>query len=681
MSTLTYNKENKLIDEKSPYLLQHAHNPVDWFPWGEEAFQKSKTEDKPIFLSIGYSTCHWCHVMEKESFEDEEVASLLNNNFVSIKVDREERPDIDNIYMTFCQAYTGSGGWPLTIIMDPDKKPFWAGTYLPKRSKYGRLGLIETLDQVINKWNGEREKIVESSNLMLDHIKTFQSISKDSIREGIIEKTVEDLEKNFEYEYGGFGYEPKFPTPHNILFLLRYYKKTKDEKIFHIVDKTLKGMCKGGIFDHVGFGFSRYSTDSKWLVPHFEKMLYDNALLCIAYTEAYNVFKDEDYKDVAEKTLKYVLRDMTSKDGGFYSAEDADSEGVEGKFYLWTVREIKDILGEEDGQFYCNFYDIKEQGNFEGKNIPNLIGNSLNNYYENKEKLEKMREKLFDYREKRVHPYKDDKILTSWNALMISALAIAGRTFKNEEYINKAERAVDFILSNLVDEKGRIYGRYREEERANKGILDDYSFLVWALIEMYESTFKTKYLEKAIYFNNQMIELFYDKDIGGFFLYGEDSEKLIIRPKEIYDGGIPSGNSIALLNMIKLYNITENEDLKGYIDETFNAFGKNINEGTIAYISSIMAYMYERYSMTNVVIAGDKKDKETNNMIDIVREKYLPFTVLTLNDEDENLYKLIPHIRQKTKQDNKVAAYVCKDFTCQKPVASIEKFKELLSDF
>lgn len=460
--TIAKEHVNKLINENSPYLLQHAHNPVNWYPWCEEAFEKATKEDKPIFLSIGYSCCHWCHVMEKESFEDEEVAEILNKHYISIKVDREERPDIDSVYMKFCQAYSGSGGWPLSILMTPDKKPFFAATYIPKHSKYGLAGFVELLNSIKETWEFKREEVLNAGNRAQEALIRSEELDIKSINEDkFIDSVMRNLHNVADFTYGGFGDKPKFPSPHNLLFLLRYWKKDENEHLLKIIEKTLDSMYKGGIFDHLGFGFSRYSVDEKWLVPHFEKMLYDNALLSYTYCEAYEATKNPLYKRIVENIFTYILRDMTSHDGGFYSAEDADSEGVEGKFYVFSPDEVKSVLGEEDGERYCKLFDITEKGNFEGKNIPNLINTSLSEIDTPKiqKEINNLREKLYRFREKRVHPFKDDKILTSWNGLMIASLSYAGRVFDNKNYIKESEKAVTFILDNLSDEQGRLLAR------------------------------------------------------------------------------------------------------------------------------------------------------------------------------------------------------------------------------
>ena len=576
---MSTNKEsNRLIHEKSPYLLQHAYNPVNWYPWCDEAFEKAKREDKPIFLSIGYSTCHWCHVMERESFEDEEIASILNNNFISIKVDREERPDIDSIYMTVCQALTGHGGWPLTIFMTPDKTPFFAGTYFPKNDRMGMSGLKTILNSVNQAWLNNREALLHSGSRILDAIKdSFEEDTPEStatISEDIFDEAFSQFKYDFDNIFGGFGSAPKFPTPHNLFFLLRYWYNTKEEYALIMVEKTLESMYKGGIYDHIGFGFSRYSTDEKWLVPHFEKMLYDNALLAIAYLEAYQATKKKKYAEIAQQIFTYVLRDMTSPEGGFYSAEDADSEGEEGKFYIWSKKEINDILGDKDGEKYCKYYNITDEGNFEGFNIPSLINSVIPD--EDNELVESCRKKLFDYRIKRIHPHKDDKILTAWNGLMIAAMAIGGRVLHNEVYTQAAEKAAEFILSKLVREDGRLLARYRDGDAAIPAYVDDYAYLIWGLIELYESTYKPKYLKKSLALNQDLIKLFWDNKSGGLFLYGSDSEQLIIRPKELYDGATPSGNSVAALNFIRLARMTGQHELEEKAQNRFSNFGKQV---------------------------------------------------------------------------------------------------------
>lgn len=673
---------NKLINEKSPYLLQHAHNPVNWYPWREEAFRKAEKEDKPIFLSIGYSTCHWCHVMERESFEDEEVADMLNKYFIAIKVDREERPDLDNVYMTFTQAITGQGGWPMSVFITPDKEPFYAATYLPKHTIQGRMGLMEVLEKINDAWNNKREKLLKSSKQIVNAVKNSkEKKEKGTIQENIIEKSFEEFKESYDIKYGGFGYKPKFPSPHNLYFLMRYWEMTKDRDSLNMVTNTLKSMYKGGIFDHIGYGFSRYSVDNKWLVPHFEKMLYDNALLTIAYLEAYQITDEDIYKEVAQKTLEYVLRDMTSINGGFYSAEDADSEGVEGKFYLWEKENLIASIGKEKGEEFCKYYDITEKGNFEGKNIPNLINISLEDIENDKKlknNLEKTNKKLFEEREKRVHPYKDDKILTSWNGLMIAAMARGGRILDNDKYINEAEKTVDFIYENLMDNSNRLMARFRDGETAFKGYLSDYSFLVWGLIELYEATFKIKYIKKAINLTEDMIKLFWDDKEGGFYINGNDSENLVIKPKDAYDGAIPSGNSVAILNMLKLDKISGTKKFTEKAQKMFETFSNDINTNPQIHSYFLIAYMFYINSGKEIVLAGQKDNRGIKDMLNVINKSFIPFSIVVLNDKNKT-EDFISFVKEPKMIDNKATAYICENFSCNLPTTDIEEFKKAIN--
>lgn len=664
-------KSNSLINQKSPYLLQHAYNPINWYAWSDEAFEKAKKEDKPIFLSIGYSTCHWCHVMERESFEDDEVAELLNESFVAIKVDREERPDVDNIYMQVCQALTGSGGWPLTILMTTDKKPFFAGTYFPK------TGLMSILKQISEAWSGKRQYIMDVSEQIYSSINKQNKVENKEFDPYLIREAFSNFVSEYDGKFGGFGSSPKFPTPHNLYFLLRYWYKTNDPEALEMVERTLDCMYKGGIFDHIGYGFSRYSTDSRWLVPHFEKMLYDNALLAIAYLEAYQVTGKQKYSDVANKIFSYILTEMTSSNGGFYSAEDADSEGEEGKFYVWTVDEIKDVLGKEDGDRYCKIYNITEKGNFEHKNIPNLISSDLTD--DDIEFVNSVRSKVFDYRNKREHPYKDNKILTSWNGLMIAALAIGGRVLKNQHYIDNAEIAIKFIFNNLAREDGRLFARYREQEAAYPAYVDDYSFLIWALIELYETTFNPEYLQKAMNLNNDLIKYFWDSDGGGLYVYGSDSEQLITRPKEIYDGATPSGNSVSALNFLRLARLTGEYDLEDKAHQLLKAFSDTINRYPRAYSFALIALMFIEYGSKEIVIVSNKDKDEAKEMVDMINKEFRPFTVTILySNECENIKKVNPDLANYEVIDGKTTAYVCQNFSCKAPVTDVKSLDEIL---
>ena len=595
----TNKKPNRLIDEKSPYLLQHAYNPVDWYPWGDEAFEKAKAENKPVFVSIGYSTCHWCHVMERESFEDGEVAKLLNENFISIKVDREERPDIDSIYMSVCQVMTGHGGWPLNVFLTPDQIPFYVGTYFPKHARMGMPGMMDVVSQLADIYRNEPEKIAGTGKRIVDAIQPKKQLGVQlGLPDKIIESCFRQMSQMFDPQYGGFGEAPKFPTPHHLTFLLRYYRHTGDEQALEMVEKTLFGLASGGIYDHIGFGFSRYSTDEEYLVPHFEKMLYDNAMLAIAYTEVYQITGNEMYKRIADEIFTYVMRDMKDEDGGFYSAEDADSEGVEGKFYVWTPAEVEEVLGEEDAEIFCAVYDITEDGNFEGKSIPNLIDQPVEwfaeqNGFDLKElrsKLEVWRTKLFEHREQRIHPHKDDKILTAWNALMIAALAKAGKVFGESSYIDSAEEAIRFIEDKLIID-GRIMVRYREGEVIQEGFIDDYGYLIWSYLELYEATLNLDYLKKARKTADRMIGLFWDEEDGGFFFYGSDHEGLLIRPKEVYDGALPSGNSVAALQLLRLARLTGELEYEEKADSIFKAFSDQIQMYPFGHTYMLQAFL------------------------------------------------------------------------------------------
>jgi uncharacterized protein YyaL (SSP411 family) len=685
-------KPNRLIHEKSPYLLQHAYNPVDWFPWGPEAFEKAKRENKPIFLSIGYSTCHWCHVMERESFEDEQVAKVLNENFVSIKVDREERPDVDHIYMTVCQAMTGHGGWPLTIIMTPEQKPFFAGTYFPKESRYGRTGLLDLLERVARLWKSERNRADEMGGRITVAIQSYLApVEAGEWGKEIFDYAFEQFASQFDEVYGGFGDAPKFPRPHDLLFLLRYWRQTGEEEALRMVTHTLKAMRKGGIFDHLGYGFARYSVDREWLVPHFEKMLYDQALLAMAYIEAFQATGEKSHAEVASEIFTYVLRDMTAREGGFYSAEDADSEGVEGKFYVWTPEEIVEVLGAEEGSFFCEVYGVTEEGNFEhNTSILNQIGTSMEEIAkehglsldELNKKLAEQREKLFAAREKRVHPYKDDKILTSWNGLMIAALARGGRVLGETEYTDAAVRAVEFIFNKLTREDGRLLARFRDGEAKYPGYLDDYAFLVWGLIELYETTFQANYLTRAIYLTKKMIELFGDDENGGFYFYGKDAETLLIRPKEIYDGATPSGNSVAAYNLIRLAKLTSDEQLLKEADRQLSVFAKAIDSSPISHSFFLIAMMFAHGPSKEIVISGRPNDVDTKEMIRIVQRTYLPEAVIALQprgDVPTTMKIFIPDVKEKEPaQAGKPAVYICEDYACQAPITDVKTLKEAL---
>ncbi|MGB7292809.1 MAG: thioredoxin domain-containing protein [Thermodesulfobacteriota bacterium] len=695
-------KPNRLINEKSPYLLQHADNPVDWYPWGDEAFEKARKEDKPILLSIGYSTCHWCHVMEHESFEDPEVAKLMNETFVSIKVDREERPDIDNIYMTVCQMISrGNCGWPLNIIMTPDNKPFFAATYIPKEARFGRAGMLDLIPRVKELWTTQRDEVTKSANQITSALQqglgSSVQLEGEELDESSLDRAYDQLAGNFDSINGGMGTAPKFPTPHNYLFLLRYWKRSGNENALAMVEETLQSMRLGGIYDHIGFGFHRYSTDRSWLVPHFEKMLYDQAMLAMAYIEAYQATGKKDYERTAREIFSYVFRDMTDPGGGFYSAEDADSEGEEGKFYLWSEMEIKQVLGKDDAEFFIKVFNVSEAGNFgeeatgrtTGDNILHLkkpvaeIALSLNiSEEELDKKIQSAREKLFTVREKRVHPHKDDKVLTDWNGLMIAALAKGAQAFNEPEYAVAAGRAVDFILKNLRDKNGNLLHRYRDGESGIRANLTDYAFLVWGLTELYEATFDVNYLKTALELNGELIKNFWDDANGGFYFTPNDVEELIVRQKEINDGAMPSGNSVAMLNLIRLGRITANSDLEQKAAKIGEVFSKVIKQYPSAFTQLLVALEFGIGPSYEVVIAGDSKADDTVVMLEALRKQFLPNKVVLFRASENNasdISRFAEYAKNHTSLNGKATAYVCLNYECQLPTTDVGKMLELLN--
>ena len=547
---------NHLRHETSPYLLQHAENPVDWYPWGEAAFQKARAEDKPVFLSIGYSTCHWCHVMAHESFEDAEIAEILNRSFVSVKVDREERPDIDSIYMTVCQAFTGSGGWPTSIFMTADQQPFFAGTYFPKKTRYGSAGLKDLLLAIHDKWKTDRAALLRPAQEVTAALRqSARASAATAADETLLQEALTLYRRSFDAEWGGFGSAPKFPAPHNLLFLMQQYRKRGDEDALRMAETTLKQMYLGGLFDHIGYGFCRYSTDRFFLVPHFEKMLYDNALLILAYCRAYEVSGKPFYRAVAEKTAAYILSEMTSPEGGFYSAEDADSDGEEGRFYVFTPDEIIQALGEPQGSAFNECFGITAAGNFEGKSIPNLLHGNASA----PERFDPLLPKLREYRRSRASLHRDDKFLTVWNALTIAALCALYRRTRNAGYLEAAKRAQAFIEEKLCD-GNRLFVSYRNGRRGENGFLDDYAAEAFALLALYEATLDHPYLTRAAQFADRAIAACFDGEQGGFYLSGAENETLLFRPKESYDGAIPSGNSLMAYNLVRLQALCPDDE-------------------------------------------------------------------------------------------------------------------------
>ena len=680
---------NRLAKESSPYLLQHKNNPVDWYPWGREAFDKAKELDRPIFLSIGYSTCHWCHVMEHESFEDEKVAQLLNENYISIKVDREELPEIDHVYMSVCQAMTGRGGWPLTIIMTPSKEPFFAGTYFSKTGRFGRPGMLELLPSISDAWKNKREELIASAEKVNSFLlQSNKKVIGETLDQTVLENAYAQFISKYDKINGGFGTKPKFPSAHNLIFLLRYHYMNKDKTSLMMVENTLQKMRLGGIFDHIGYGFHRYSTDKEWLVPHFEKMLYDQAMLTIAYTEAFQITGNKLYQNIAEEILAYVSRDMTDKRGGFYSAEDADSEGEEGLFYFWTLKELQKINSEDDLSFLKELYNLDSAGNFKDEATGQFTGNNifhLNDSINDKSKsvrIKKINQTLFKIREQRIHPFKDDKILTDWNGLMIVAYAKAGIAFKNESFINAAEKSAQFIFKNLTDKNGRLIKRYRNGVSGIDAHLDDYAFIIWGLLELYEATFKASYLSEAIVLNNIMIEEFW-RDNGGFYLGSDKSEQLIVRALTGYDGAIPSGNSIAAYNLLKLTRLTGEVKFAEMAEQIFKVFSNEIKKTPTGYTSTLSAFMFEFSKPKEIVVVGSSSSLETQSALNVLKSKYIPNKVILFKDVEDKLQSLSSIAKWTSSHemiDKKTTYYICEDFSCKLPTTDIEQALKLINE-
>ena len=688
---------NRLQHEQSPYLLQHKDNPVDWWAWSDEAFEAARAQDKAVFLSIGYSTCHWCHVMEHESFEDEEVARLMNDAFVNIKVDREERPDIDHIYMTVCQLMTGSGGWPLTILMTADKKPFFAGTYIPKETRYGRLGMLDLIPRVVQAWRQQRADVLQSAdditNALIDV--SAQDTSGRRLDADALHLAFAQLRRRFDPRHGGFGTAPKFPAPHNLLFLLRYWKRTGEAHALRIVETTLDHMRLGGVYDHVGYGFHRYSTDAQWKLPHFEKMLYDQAMIALAYIEAYQATGKAAYEQTARAIFTYVLRDMTAPEGGFYSAEDADSEGREGKFYLWHFGELRATLGSELADLVIPMYNVEAGGNFEeeatgertGENIL-YLKKPLAEYALDldeatlRERLETARQRLFDQRKSRIHPGKDDKVLVDWNGLMVAALARAARVFDEAAYADAARRAAAFVTTTMLQDDGRLLHRYRNGDAAIAGTLDDYAFLIWGLLELYETTFDVDLLKTALALNEQCFIHFWDDEHGAFFFAPDDGEALIVRQKEAYDSAIPSGNSVMLMNLLRLGRLTGQTDLEQRADTLGNFFARLIFQQPSGFTGMLMGFDFGVGPSFEVVVAGDPEADDTQAMLHALHTSYVPNKVVLLrpdhNGEVPAIAEIAPFTEAQHSRDGAATAYVCRHFQCEQPTTDVAQMLALL---
>jgi len=687
---------NRLIHEKSPYLLQHADNPVDWYPWGPEAFARAARENKPVFLSIGYATCHWCHVMAHESFEDRGVAAILNKDFICIKVDREERPDIDSIYMSVCQMMTGKGGWPLTVFLTPEKKPFFTGTYLPKESRFGMTGLTELLPRITRSWQERRNDLVASA----EEITAALHQEHESHNEGIpdisfFHQGYEELLLRFDPEYGGFGRAPKFPAPHTLLFLLRFWKRTGTPRALAMVEKTLGAMHSGGICDHVGGGFHRYSTDAQWRVPHFEKMLYDQALLVMAYTEAYQATRNPEFRKTAEEIISYVIRSLTSPEGAFFSAEDADSTGGEGAFYLWTADETRKILGKDDAIIAARIFGITPAGNYQDtgpgsgqnilyrkKSIEEVASSSGVPGTDREILVESIRARLFTARSQRPRPSLDDKVLTDGNGLFIAALAQAGRIFGNEKYLAAASRAMQFVLTRMRTPEGGLLHRYRDGEPAIPAFGDDYAFAIKALIELYESTFEPSFLSSAHELNTWFLAHFWDAAQGGFFMISDTAEILLVRKKEIYDGATPSCNSIAFENLVRLAHLTGDASSEQRASELSHCFSAAVHQSPSAHTWFLCALDSAIGPVHDLVIVGKRHADDTQAMIKVVRDHYLPGVMIVWRppgDDDLQISCLAPFTRNLNAIGLNATAYICTGHTCRMPITDPNRMLELLS--
>jgi hypothetical protein len=699
-------KANRLINEKSPYLLQHAFNPVDWHPWGEEAFEKARREDKPIFLSIGYSTCHWCHVMEHESFEDGSIAAIMNEYFVCIKVDREERPDVDKVYMTAVQAMTGSGGWPLSVWLTHDLQPFFGGTYFPPAARYGRAGFPDVLRRIHELWMGERAKLIESAQQMFEMLRRSAGAGAPGAAadESILAHGYHQFRASYDPQFGGFGGAPKFPRPSAFNFLLRYHRRSGAHDALEASLHTLRAMGRGGMYDQIGGGFHRYSVDDQWRVPHFEKMLYDQAQLVNSYVDAYQLSGDVFFAEAAHEVLRYVQRDMTNPSGGFYSAEDADSapdsaaldHKLEGAFYLWRLKEVEDLLGKENAGIFCAYYDVRENGNaladpqgefgkgnilYVANDASEIAKKTGKRVEEVEEVLQRGRETLFAAREKRPRPHLDDKILTGWNGLMISAFARAAQAFDEQKYLQTAKRAATFVLANLQDPQSKtLLRRFRDGEAKFPAHLDDYAFFIQGLLDLYEADLDFAWLELARELTETQARLFWDEKDGGFFDSAGNDKRILLRTKDDYDGAEPSGNAVAAMNLLRLSQIFNRDEWRQMAEKTINLFS-----GRLAQIPSAMPQMLAAVDLAlakpqQIIIAGDRDGADTHALLREVRRRYLPNKILVLVDGPQTaLAEDVPFVKNITRLENRATAYVCEDFACDLPTNDPKVLAELLS--
>ncbi|HEY2933956.1 MAG TPA: thioredoxin domain-containing protein [Acidobacteriota bacterium] len=677
---------NRLIHETSPYLLQHAHNPVDWYPWGEDALRSAQDQDKPILLSIGYSACHWCHVMEHESFENENIARLMNENFINIKVDREERPDLDAIYMNFVQMTTGSGGWPMTVFLTPDQVPFFGGTYFPPDDRHGRPGfarLLQTLAQMYrtrrNDIEQERENIIRG----LQQAAQLNSVASD-LDESLLDEAFRGLLQRFDNRYGGFGGAPKFPSSMALAFLLRYHKRRSSDPALDMVNASLTEMARGGIYDQLGGGFHRYSVDERWLVPHFEKMLYDNALLARVYLEAWQVTGDPFYRRVVNETLAYVQREMTDPEGGFYSAQDADSEGEEGKFFVWTPAEIGQVLGQEDAALFCEYFDVTLSGNFEGKNILHHRVNFdaySRNTGKSKEELEEFfaaaRSKLLAAREKRVKPSRDEKVLAAWNGMMLATFAEAAFVLNDSAFLQTAVRNAEFLTSKMI-QAGRLSRTWKQGRARLNGYLEDYAQVGEGLLALYQATGTGRWLETAVELAEVQMAKFFDEAQGDFYFTPSDHEALVVRQKEYFDNATPSGNAVTCFNLLRLSELTGDANYRRTGERMLRQMGRAMANYSTAFGYWLQALDFFLGPVSEIAIVGPARQRET--LLAPVRRKFLPNKVVALAEyADSEPEKIVPLLAGKTMLDGKATAYICQNYTCRQPVTDPQELEKQLA--
>ncbi len=678
---------NRLIHETSPYLLQHAYNPVDWYPWGEEALARAKDEQKPILLSIGYSACHWCHVMERESFENEEIAAVMNDLFINIKVDREERPDLDEIYMNAIQIMTRQGGWPMTVFLTPDLKPFYGGTYYPPTDRYGRPGFPKVMHAVAEAFNDQNVQVLQQADEITDRLTQMGNVvdpHPHELTEQLLQNAFQHYRSQFDSHHGGFGNVPKFPPSMGLPFLLRYWHHSGNANALEMVELTLEKMARGGLYDQLGGGFHRYSTDAHWLVPHFEKMLYDNAQLVVAYFEAYQATQKLFYRDIAVETLDYVLREMyDAENGGFYSTQDADSEGVEGKFFVWEPNDVEDIIGEENAEIFCEYYDITPQGNFEGENIlhvqtqPDIFARKLQmDVGELEALLADGRQKLFEEREKRIKPGLDDKILTSWNGIMIRGMAMGYQLTGKPEYLEACVKSAEFVLTTLSQENGLLLRTYRAGKSHLNAYLEDYAYFIAGLIALYEASFEPRWLTEAERLAHLMIDQFGDEAGEGFFFTGKSHETLIVQSKSAYDGATPSGASMAIHSLLRLAKHLDNPEFHDKAVETLLLYFHQM-EGMPSGSGQLLCELAFLLSTPKeIAIVGEKGDAKTDAMLEALHGIYLPNKIVGLSESPDG--QTLPLLMNKPQIDNTATVYVCEDYVCQTPKADVAAFLELL---